>query len=131
MFGDVDVMVADGFTGNIAMKSVEGCGKAVSAIMKREFKRNIFTKLKALLCGKILKNIKKGLDYEGGGGAMFLGLSKTVVKGHGNSKERAFSVCIRQAAEAVRNNMTEKIKTMVDKVNAEQASVATSETGDN
>ena len=116
MFGDVDVMVADGFTGNIAMKSVEGCGKAVSTIMKREFKRNPFTMLCALLSGKILKNIKKGLDYEGVGGAMFLGLTKAVVKGHGNSKARSFAVSIAQAASAARGNMTAKIKEMIDSV---------------
>ena len=119
MYGDIDVMVADGFTGNIATKSVEGCGKAVSTLMKREFKRNIFTKIKALLCSKIIKNIKKGLDYEGLGGATFLGLQKPVVKGHGNSKARAISVCISQAAKAVRGNLSDKIKTMLDETAAQ------------
>ena len=114
MYGDLDVMVADGFTGNIAMKAVEGCGKAVNVILKREFKRNLGTKLRAIMCGGILKRIKKGLDYEGMGGATFLGLTKTVVKGHGNSKARGFSVCIEQAANAVRGDMVEKIKTMID-----------------
>ncbi len=116
MFGDVDVIVADGFTGNIAMKSAEGCGKAVSTIMKREFKRNPFTYLCALLSGGIIKKIKKSMDYEGVGGAMFLGLTKAVVKGHGNSKARSFAVCISQAANAARGNMTEKIKEMIDGV---------------
>ena len=119
MFGDIDVMVADGFTGNIAMKAAEGCGKAVSTIMKREFKRNLWTKLRALLCGGILKNIKKGLDYEAVGGATFLGLTKAVVKGHGNSKALSFSVCIAQAAQAARGGLTEKIKAMVDSVDME------------
>lgn len=114
MYGDVDVMVADGFTGNISMKSVEGCGKAVSTIMKREFKRNLWTMLCAVLSGGILKKIKKSMDYEACGGAMFLGLSKTVVKGHGNSKARGFSICIEQAANAVRGDMVNKIKTMID-----------------
>ena len=109
MYGDIDVMVADGFTGNIAIKSVEGCGKAVSSIMKREFKRNIFAKLRALLCMDIIKKIRGGLDYEAVGGAMFLGLQKAVVKGHGNSKARGFAVCIAQAAHAVRGKMVEKI----------------------
>ncbi len=109
MYGDIDVMVADGFTGNIAIKSVEGCGKAVSSIMKREFKRNIFAKLRALLCMDIIKKIRGGLDYEAVGGAMFLGLQKAVVKGHGNSKARGFAVCIAQAANAVRGKMVEKI----------------------
>lgn len=109
MYGEIDVMVSDGFTGNIAMKAVEGCGKTVSTIMKREFKRNLFTKLRALLCGDIIKKIRGSLDYEAVGGAMFLGLKKAVVKGHGNSKARGFAVCIEQAANAVRGQMVEKI----------------------
>ncbi|MBQ8394757.1 MAG: phosphate acyltransferase PlsX [Clostridia bacterium] len=114
MYGDVDVMVADGFTGNIAMKSAEGCGKAVSTIMKREFKRNLWTMIGAAISGGVIKKIKKSMDYEACGGAMFLGLSKTVVKGHGNSKARGFAVCIEQAANAVRGDMVNKIKTMID-----------------
>lgn len=124
MYGDVDVMVSDGFTGNIAMKSAEGCGKAVSTILKREFKKNIFTMLCALISGGVIKKIKGSLDYEAVGGAMFLGLSKAVVKGHGNSKARAFSVCIAQAAQAVRGDMTGKMKAMIDSVDMEKLTVA-------
>ncbi len=120
MYGDIDVMVADGFTGNIAMKAVEGCGKAVSTILKREYKRSLWTKICALLSSGIIKNIKGGLDYEGKGGAMFLGLSKAVVKGHGNSKARGFSVCIEQAANAVKGDMVGKMKAMIDKVNLDE-----------
>ena len=117
MYGDVDIVVADGFTGNIAMKSIEGCGKAVSSIMKKEFKRNIFAKLRAALSMDIIKRIRGGLDYERLGGAVFLGLSKVVVKGHGNSKARNFSVCIEQAMHAAQGDMVNKIKEMVDKAN--------------
>ena len=124
MYGDVDVVVTDGFTGNIAMKSIEGCGKAVSHIMKREFKRNIFTMIGAMLCGGVIKNIKKGLDYEGVGGAVFLGLSKTVVKGHGNSKARAFAACIKQATNAARGDMVQKISQMLEKVDIDGATAA-------
>ena len=131
MYGDIDVMVADGFTGNIAMKSAEGCGKLVSTVLKKEYKRNLWTKICALLSGCILKRIKGGLDYEGKGGAMFLGLSKAVVKGHGNSKAYAFSICIKQAAEAVRGDMVGKMKTMIDEVNEEIAKTAvTTENGE-
>ena len=80
MFGDIDVVVADGFTGNIAMKSVEGCGKTVSSILKKEYKRNLWTYFCAALSSGIIKNIRKNLDYEGKGGAMFFGLKKAVVK---------------------------------------------------
>ncbi len=124
MYGDIDVLVADGFTGNIATKSVEGCGKAVSAMMKRSFKKNLWTKLRALLCGDIIKDIKNSLDYEALGGATFLGLTKAVVKGHGNSKARGFSVCIKQAANAVRGNMVDKIKAMIDSVDMEAIAAA-------
>ncbi len=124
MYGDIDVMVADGFTGNIAMKSVEGCGKAVSTIMKREYKRNLWTKICAALSMKVIKNIRGSLDYEGCGGAMFLGLAKTVVKGHGNSKARGFEICISQAANAVRGGMVDKIKSMVDSVDLEKVAAA-------
>ncbi len=124
MYGDIDVMVADGFTGNIAMKSVEGCGKAVSTILKREYKKNLWTMICALLSKGIINNIRGGLDYEACGGAMFLGLSKTVVKGHGNSKAKGFEVCIRQAANAVRGGMVEKIKTMIDSVDLEKVAAS-------
>jgi glycerol-3-phosphate acyltransferase PlsX len=136
MYGDVDVMVADGFTGNIAMKAAEGCGKTVSTIMNKAFKRNLFTKLRAALCLDIIKNIKGQLDYEAVGGAMFLGLSKAVVKGHGNSKARGFAVCIKQAADAARGDLVGKIKTMIDSVDmaaitakATAADTAATETG--
>jgi len=116
MYGEIDVMVADGFTGNIAMKAVEGCGKAVSTILNREYKRNLWTTIRAGLSMDIIKNIKNGLDYEGFGGAMLLGFGNTIVKGHGNSKVRGFSVCIQQAANAVRGNMIGKIKDLLDSV---------------
>jgi glycerol-3-phosphate acyltransferase PlsX len=124
MYGDIDVLVADGFTGNIATKSVEGCGKAVSTMMKRSFKKNLWTKLRALLCGDIIKEIKNSLDYEALGGATFLGLTKAVVKGHGNSKARGFSVCIKQAVGAVRGNMVDKIKAMIDSVDMDAIAAA-------
>ncbi len=124
MYGDVDVMVADGFTGNIAMKACEGCGKAVTTILKKAYKKNLWRMICAALSGGVIKDVKAGLDYEGCGGAMFLGLSKTVVKGHGNSKARGFEICIQQAANGVRGGMVEKIKTMIDGVDLEKVAQA-------
>lgn len=121
MFGDIDVMVCDGFTGNIAMKSVEGCGKTISTIMKREYKRNLWTLLCAIMSKGIIKKIKGSMDYEKIGGAMFLGLNKAVVKGHGNSKAGAFAICIAQAAKAARGGLVDKIKGMIDDANAKLA----------
>lgn len=121
MLGGVDVVIADGYTGNIALKSVEGTAKAVSSIVKKQFMKNAFTKIRALFVKDILNGVKKSMDYEAGGGAMFLGLSKTVVKAHGNSKATSFSVAIEQAAGAVRSDMLGKTKEMLDKLNAELA----------
>ena len=116
MLGGANVVVADGYTGNIAIKSIEGTGKAVGQIMKKEFKRNIFTMLGALIVSGIVGKIKKGLDYEKCGGAMMLGLSKVVVKGHGNSKANGLAVCIGQAADAVRGDMVGKISEMLEEI---------------
>ncbi len=134
MYGDVDVVVSDGFTGNIALKSVEGCGKAVSTILNGHYKRNLWTKLRAAMSMDIIKRIKKSLDYKTVGGAMFLGLTKPVVKGHGNSQAHSVAIYIKQAANAVRGNMMEKMKTMIDEANeklaaleAKQAETAASE----
>jgi glycerol-3-phosphate acyltransferase PlsX len=73
----------------------------------------------------IIKNIKGNIDYESKGGAMFLGLSKAVVKGHGNSKARGFAVCIKQAADAVRGDLVGKIKSMIDEVDLASVAVKT------
>ncbi|MBQ2740024.1 MAG: phosphate acyltransferase PlsX [Clostridia bacterium] len=125
MLGDVNVVVSDGYTGNVAVKSIEGTGKAVGQIMKREFKRNIFTMLGAAIVSGIVGKIKKTMDYERCGGAMMLGLSKVVVKGHGNSKAKGFAVCISQAADAVRGNMVGKISDMLEEIRkAEEAKQA-------
>ena len=70
----------------------------------------------ALLSGGVINSIRNQMDYEKVGGAMFLGLSKVVVKGHGNSKAKSFEASIMQAANAVRGNLTDKIKAMIDSV---------------
>ena len=116
MLGDVDVVVADGYTGNIALKSIEGCGKAISSIMKTEFKRNLFAKIRAGLVYDVIGKIKKTMDYEVKGGAMLLGLTKTVVKGHGNSKAKGFSACILQAVNSVRGGMVQRIESMLSSI---------------
>ena len=120
MSGEVDIVVSDGFTGNIAMKAVEGCGKAVGASLKRGFGKNLFNKLRYLMVKDIVGGIKDSLDHEKVGGAMLLGVPYVVVKGHGNSKANGFSVCIKQAADAVRGDMVGKIQTMVAKLVEEE-----------
>ncbi len=111
MYNDLDVMVADGFSGNVALKACEGCGKTVGAIMKREFKKAKF----AYLCArKPVHKIGSALDYSRLGGAMFLGVKKTVVKAHGSSRAPSVCAAILQAADAVKGNMVDKISQMLE-----------------
>lgn len=102
--GNADVVVADGFTGNVALKLYEGMGK----FFANEMKHNIFAgsgKLAALLVMGRLKNLTKKLDYKSVGGALMLGASKPVIKAHGSSDALAFFNAIRQAKNCVSGNM--------------------------
>lgn len=116
MLGDADVVVSDGYTGNTAIKGVEGCAKAMSNVMKKAFKKNLWTKLRALLVKDIIDDIKKSMDYEACGGAVFLGFPKAIVKAHGNAKAKGFGVAISQAANAVRGDMVGKISRMLETI---------------
>ena len=116
MLGDADVVVCDGYTGNTAIKGIEGCAKAIGNIMKRCFKKNLWTKLRALLVKDIIDDMKKSMDYEAVGGAIFLGFPKVIVKAHGNARAKGFGVSIGQAASAVRNDMIGKISKMLETI---------------
>ncbi len=109
MYGDVDVAVADGFSGNIALKSAEGCGKAVAAVLNAEFRKSLFGKLGYLVVRKHINKLKTMLDYSRMGGTMFLGLKKVVVKSHGSSKAKAITPSVVQAVDAYRGNLIDKI----------------------
>lgn len=104
-FGVADVVVADGFTGNIALKLYEGMGK----FMGSQLKENIFSgangKLSALLVLPKIKALTKKMDYKAVGGAMMLGVQKPVVKAHGSSDATAFFNAIRQARDCVAGDM--------------------------
>ncbi len=113
MFGDVDIVVADGFSGNIALKAAEGCGKTVSAILKQEFKRNLGSKLTYLLARKQIGELRDILDYAKLGGSVFLGLKKVVIKSHGNSKANAILPSVVQAVDASRGDLVGRIGEML------------------
>ena len=112
MFGDVDIVVADGFSGNIALKACEGCGKTVSAILKREF-TSPGGKFSYLFAKKRLKKLTTTLDYARLGGSVFLGLNKVVVKAHGASKARSIEAAVLQAADAYNGNLIQTITEML------------------
>ena len=107
--GVCDVVVCDGFSGNILLKSTEGACLELLGLVKKAFYKNAKTKLGALFVKKEVKGIKNLMDYNNYGGAVLLGCSKTVVKGHGNSKAKAIFNCIKQAYEMEKNNLRTSI----------------------
>lgn len=105
MYGDVDVAVSDGFSGNIALKACEGCGKTVSAVLKQEFTRNLGGKLSYLFARKQIKRLREMLDYDKLGGSIFLGLKQIVIKTHGSSKAKTVAASVCQAVDAYRGDL--------------------------
>ena len=104
--GAVDVIVCDGFAGNVLLKSIEGTAMFMGSLMSKMFKKNIFSKLAALLVMKDIKAFKKLLDYREIGGTQFLGIQKPVIKAHGSSDAVAFRNAIRQAEEAAKQDFS-------------------------
>ena len=99
--GAVDVVVCDGFSGNVLLKSIEGTAMYMGSLMKhRIFKRNIFSMLGYLLCKAGVNEVMSLLDYRTIGGTQFLGIKKPVIKAHGSSDALAFRNAIRQASDA-------------------------------
>ena len=117
MYGDVDIAVSDGFSGNIALKSVEGCGKTVSTVLKQEFKRSFGSKIAYLFARKQLNKLREMLDYAKLGGSVFLGLKKPVVKSHGSSKADSICPSVLQAVDAAQNNLIGTIAQMLGELN--------------
>jgi glycerol-3-phosphate acyltransferase PlsX len=118
MFADrVDVVVTDGFVGNIVLKSVEGMGKAIVGLLRRELTANPLRKAGALLAQGALKSIKRRMDPEGYGGAPLLGLNGVVIKTHGSARERAFMNAIRVATETIQHKINDTIVREVTQAN--------------
>ena len=101
--GAVDVVVCDGFSGNVLLKSIEGTAMYMGSLMKHKiFKRSIFSKIGYLLCKPGVDEVMSLLDYRTIGGTQFLGIKKPVIKAHGSSDALAFRNAIRQAEEAAK-----------------------------
>jgi glycerol-3-phosphate acyltransferase PlsX len=107
--GGVDVVVCDGFVGNVALKSAEGVAKMVSHHLKAGFKKNIFTKLSALVALPVLNNLQRKIDPRRYNGASLLGLRGIVIKSHGSADVLAFTNAIRIARKAVVTNVPARI----------------------
>ena len=108
--GAVDVVVADGFSGNILLKSIEGTAAFLGGLMKDMFKKNLLTKVAALLCKDGIAAFKKRMDYREVGGTMLLGITRPVVKAHGSSDARAIRSAVKQTMEAVRGDLTTELQ---------------------
>ncbi|OHC91053.1 MAG: phosphate acyltransferase [Sideroxydans sp. RIFOXYD2_FULL_59_7] len=122
--GVTDVVVCDGFVGNVALKTAEGVAKMMGGFLKEGFGRNALTKIAALVSLPVLKAFKHRLDHRRYNGASFLGLKGIVVKSHGSADAFAFECAIERAAEEARGGMLEHISEHVEKWhNARQANV--------
>ena len=107
--GRADVVVADGFTGNVILKSIEGIAKMFFGEIKEVLNTSILSKLAALGLKKSLLKMKKKFDYEEYGGAQLLGLNGVVIISHGSSKAKAIGNAIEVALEGLRNDLVNKI----------------------
>jgi len=104
-----DVLVTDGFSGNILLKSIEGAGMFVNDFLKATFLKNAKTKMSAMLVKKSISEFRKMMDYTEVGGAPFLGLAKPVIKAHGSSNQKAIRGAIKQAIRYASSNTIDEI----------------------
>jgi glycerol-3-phosphate acyltransferase PlsX len=113
--GTTDVVVCDGFVGNVALKTTEGLAQMLGGFLREEFSRNIFTRLAALVAMPVLKSFKRRVDHRRYNGASLLGLKGIVVKSHGSADDFAFLCAIERAAEEARGGMLEHIGQHIEK----------------
>lgn len=111
--GIANVVVCDGFVGNVALKTSEGVAKLIMQVAREEFSRNLFTKLAALLCKPVLKRVFMRMDVNKYNGASLLGLQGVVIKSHGSANTEAFATAIRRAIKEAEMNVPEKIRAAV------------------
>ena len=119
--GMVDVIVTDGFTGNVMLKLSEGLTEAMLSMLKRELTVSAVTKAGAVLAKPAFRNIKRRLDYSEYGGAPLLGVSRIVVIGHGRSNARAIRNAIKSVKEFSENRTSERIEKGIAETTAFQA----------
>lgn len=112
--GTADIVVCDGFVGNVALKASEGVAAMVVGGLKKEFKRNVFTKFAALLAYPVLAALMKRMDYRRYNGAALLGLRGLVFKSHGSADELAFELALGRAYDAARNNLLDRVRQRID-----------------
>ena len=111
LLGGVDVVICDGFSGNVLLKSIEGTAQFMGSLMKHKiFKRNLLSKIGYLLCKPGVDAVMKMMDYREIGGTQFLGIKKPVIKAHGSSDSLAFRNAVHQAMEAAKNDFSQELE---------------------
>lgn len=111
--GVVDIVVCDGFVGNVALKTSEGLASMIVGFLKKEFSRNIFTKVSAILAYPVIAALKKRMDHRRYNGAALLGLRGLVFKSHGSADELAFENALNRAYDAARNNLLDRVQARI------------------
>ena len=114
MDGEVDVVVTDGFTGNILLKTTEGIGKFIFHIVKESILESLISKIGALLIKGSMKKVKKKIDASEYGGAIFLGLNELSIKAHGNSDDRAIKNALKVAGKFIESKFIEELRKIME-----------------
>ncbi|MDH5356528.1 MAG: phosphate acyltransferase PlsX [Gammaproteobacteria bacterium] len=112
--GTVDVVVTDGFAGNVSLKTGEGLASLVNHVLRKEFKKNIITKVAAIIALPVLQAVRKTLDPRRYNGASLLGLNGIVVKSHGGADTSSFFNAIKIASIEIENEVPQRISTLVE-----------------
>ncbi len=107
--GTTDVVVCDGFVGNVALKTSEGVAQMLATFLRQEFKRNLFTRLTGIIALPVINAFKQRVDHRQYNGASLLGLRGIVIKSHGSADKYAFCAAIKRAADEVRGGMLRHI----------------------
>ncbi len=128
--GTVDVVVCDGFVGNVALKSAEGLAHLIGSYMREEFKRNALTKLMGMLAMPVLKRFRYRLDNRRLNGAALLGLRGIVIKSHGSADAYAFGFALQRARDAVLNGLLERTTVAISQLTQPAATTETVCSGD-
>ena len=111
--GTADIVVCDGFVGNVALKASEGLATMIVNFLKMEFSRNIFTKMAAIAAYPIISALKKRMDHRRYNGGALLGLRGLVFKSHGSADELAFQFALTRAYDAARNNLLDRVQVRI------------------
>ena len=111
--GRAQIVVCDGFVGNVALKASEGLAGMIVDFLRQEFARNVFTKLAAIMAYPVLSALKKRMDHRRYNGAALLGLRGLVFKSHGSADEVAFEQALNRAYDAARNNLLDRVQARI------------------